>query len=126
MLLNLDYQEFIPDGFPSISFQVKPLSTDALQSIIRAVGKHQTGTIDGIDSKKGLEMLSDKEMFLVAERVFPDHVKDIKGIEIEEGGEKRAVDVEDLYKVGQLALISTALLMHLMAISMLSGEDVKN
>ena len=121
MLIDLDFRPFALPGLSGATVDVRPLQVGAQQDALRVLQPHQ---------KEGgtnlYEMMADTAFSEAAKRIFPDHVRNLTGIDLRVNGETRAAKVDDLYAYGPLLPTALAVMAHLLAISMLSETEAGN
>ena len=128
MLLDLDYREFSPPGFPGVTVQVRPLETWAFQKAMEYIGKQQPKQdADEREKRKiNLEFMSDGIVRDLGATILPKHARDLSGLEVKIGGGKRNASVEDVVTYAPLLGLLIALLTHLITISMLTEAEAGN
>ena len=121
MLIDLDFRSFALPGLSSATVDVRPLQVAAYQDALRVLEPHQ---------KEGgantYEMMADSAFLEAAKRIFPEHVRNLTGIDLRVNGGTRAATVEDLYSYGVLFPVALGVMAHLLAISMLTETEAGN
>ena len=129
MLLDLDYREFHPPGFPGVTVQVRPLETWAFQEAMQYIGKKQAASATANEQDKraiNMEFMSDGIVRDLGAKILPKHARDLCGLEIKTGGGKRNGTIDDVVTYAPLLGLLIALLTHLITISMLTEAEVGN
>ena len=121
MLIDLDFRPFELPGLAGVTVDVRPLQVGAYQDALRVLQPHQK---EG--GANAYAMMADGAFLDVAKRIFPEHVRNLSGIELRVNGETRAAKVEDLYSHGALFPTALGIMAHLLAISMLSETEAGN
>lgn len=107
MKLNLRWR-LVKSEFEDVSYEIHPLNMAAFQTYV--------------SSGQGEEQKV-KEML---EAVLPDHVRNIKGVQITDNDNEREATVEDIFTQALLMNLGVEMLTKLMEISTLAGTEEKN
>lgn len=121
MQINLDYTPFKPQGIDGVDMDLKPLSFSSYQEIARLFGAMRAGEGDLF----AVEKLGKEEIKTVAERVFPTHVGEVRGITIAEGGTTRPATVVDLTRHGAFLPLCLIILTELLTRASMSMTEGK-
>lgn len=119
MYLNLSWREFSPaDG---VIVEIRPLKIWAFQELAQVAGQKAME-----DGKVKMEGGAVWELLAAARKVFPEHVRNVKGLTIEDG-ESRPATVEDLSDETALAMsIGASIVAELLSISSPQGPEPGN
>ena len=122
MILDLSWQTFEPEGF-GLSIELKPLSFEAFQIAMRIAS---TLASTSLDAKADVMALISQETTLeAAKAIYPDHVKNLKGITIKESFSEREATVEHLTQFGAFSTLNVIIIGKLIEISALTEGDKK-
>ena len=121
MLIDLDFRQFELPGLSGATVDVRPLQVAAYQDALRVLQPHQR---EG--GANTYAMMADSAFLEAAKRIFPEHVRNLAGIDLRVNGETRAAKVDDLYSHGALFPVALGVMAHLLAISMLTETEAGN
>ena len=126
MLLDLDYQKF-QIANTEASIEIKPLSVDAYQKLIRLLSSMGLSGMDEDSAvEDGLKRLGDEKLLSLIQEIIPSHCTNLKGVELKESGAIREAKIEDLIQYGACIQFFFPVLMQLFSISTLSAEQEKD
>lgn len=127
MLLDLDYRDFRPPGFPGVTVQVRPLETWAFQEAMQYIGKRQSAEANQQDKRRiTLEFMSDGIVRELGKKILPKHARNLTGLEIKTEGGRRNATLDDVTDAAPLLGLLIAMLTHLITISMLTEAEAGN
>jgi len=125
MLVNTDFESYQPDNMPGVEVQVRPLNMGAYQAVARLVPRMMAEAGDhggaAMISKLGEDIVIE-----TARKVLPDHVGQIKGIQIRKAGQIKDAVVEDLLQEGAFLPFNLTLMVHLFHISNPTEREAGN
>ena len=118
MKVDLGWRRFTPEwGDGSISMELRPLRRGAMLLILPQ--------LDEFNSREGerIYRLTDTyKMQGLAAQVFPDHVRNLAGLD----GEGGPMTVADIGEEAALHLLASEIMAQLLRVSRLTADEVKN
>lgn len=130
MLVSLDYKE-VKVGNDDVTVEIKPLSVGAYQDILKIlhgiISKSSGSNLSEEEVRDlGIAQMSNPELIEVCKKTFPEHVRNLKGIQLQENGEVRDATIEDLFRYGALIDYCISILTTLFQESNLSKKEEKD
>lgn len=146
MKVVLSWRHTVSEIDSGISYEIKPLSVGAFQTLMAFYALSETrrlksdkqyrdikGTLAGKTELKALKAVQDTEAMVnqlemvdVAESVFAEHVRNLKGIEFEKDGVKTIPTPMELCGVLECSALVAEIIGHLTRISSLQNGDQGN
>jgi len=126
MELNLDWRRETSTVWPQVSYELRPLKVWAFSELMEHWARHAADDESGEGTRLRLEGGAGLGLMAVARRIFPTHVRAVRGLTLCTDGEHQEATVEALCDEAPLLPLAGEIIARLVAISEVGETDEKN
>lgn len=122
MNLDLDWRVHVSESMQDVTCKIRPLKLWAFQAVMA----FWQGLPTNEEGQPRLNTAASIGLIQVAEKVFPEHVKELQNITVQVEGKQRMATIDDLCKETAFMGLSVEIIGALITISEVGAEEEKN
>ena len=125
MHVNLEWRQERSQLGREISYELRPLRVWAFQELMAFWEEHARTAEEGGQARR-LSAADGMKLMTVARRIFPDHVRNLQGVTLADGGASTPAPIEALCEEAPLLPLAGEIVARLVAISEVGAGEEKN